>query len=62
MSTNAVSFKKQELLCPSFILQLIVYNWYVHDILADSSRSCMPAWSERWKMNEQVYSLGRNWR
>jgi hypothetical protein len=37
MSTNTIVLKEQELLCPSFIVQLIVYSGYIHDILADST-------------------------
>src|SRR5580704_17614633 len=33
----------------TFIMQRIIYSWYVHGILAGSSRSWMPAWCERWR-------------
>src|SRR5579863_6464048 len=39
MSTNTIVSKSRSRPVPSFILQQIVYSWYVHDILADSSRS-----------------------
>src|SRR5579872_2035685 len=43
-----------------FQLQRIVYSWYVCDILAPLT-VMNAAWSERWRMNERIYSFAGNW-